>query len=289
MPVDRCEGRPSQIRVTFCAGEVLVQVFQEADQRLGVVGVLLDLEHQRGLAAVRPVGQRAGHRQPGPVEPVAQHRGLAAGRPGGPHRRAAGRTRFRLGRRSRRRGAGRFFIRGQSCFTQVAIASSLRSTRAARRALPAPAQPLPQDRPGLGLRVPDPGDPLDHLGHPGQRPHLGARTRSPAAPPASAASTSASCSSVSLRRRPARPAPASPSRPCSCQARYHRDAVCADTPSAVTTSTCRLPRANMSAACSTAGLQPLKITARPDPPRRARLRVPHRYAGRLLAHHHCPT
>ena len=67
-------------------------------------------------------------------------------------------------------------------------------------------------------------------------------------PFSSAASTSASCVSVSLRRRPARPAPASPSRPCSCQARYHRDAVCADTPSPVTTSAWRLPRANMSAA-----------------------------------------
>jgi hypothetical protein len=45
--------------------------------------------------------------------------------------------------------------------------------RAPRRALSAPAQPLAQDRPGLGLGVPHPAHRLDHLGHPRQRPHLG--------------------------------------------------------------------------------------------------------------------
>jgi hypothetical protein len=67
-------------------------------------------------------------------------------------------------------------------------------------------------------------------------------------PSSSAASTSATCSSDSRGGRPARPAPARASRPPDCQARYHRDAVCADTSNSTATSTCRLPRANMSAA-----------------------------------------
>lgn len=56
-------------------------------------------------------------------------------------------------------------------------------------------------------------------------------------PFASAASTSANCPSVSRRARPARPPPTNPARPPCCHARYHRDAVCAETPSLVTTST----------------------------------------------------
>jgi len=89
-------------------------------------------------------------------------------------------------------------------------------------------------------------------------------------PASSAASTSASCASASFRRRPARPAPASPSRPCSCQAWYQRDAVCAETPSSVTTSTWRLPRANMSAARIRRAVSPSKSRrARARPARRA--------------------
>src|SRR3546814_10253050 len=42
--------------------------------------------------------------------------------------------------------------------------------------------------------------------------------------------------------RPARPAPASAARPPCTHARYHLDAVWADTPSSTTTSTCRRPR-----------------------------------------------
>jgi hypothetical protein len=45
--------------------------------------------------------------------------------------------------------------------------------RAPRRPLLAPAQPFPQDGPRLRRPVTDPGHPLDHLRHPGQRPHLG--------------------------------------------------------------------------------------------------------------------
>jgi hypothetical protein len=67
-------------------------------------------------------------------------------------------------------------------------------------------------------------------------------------PCVSAPATSITCSSVSLRSRPARPAPASACRPPADHARYHREAVCAETSNSATTSTCRLPRSNISAA-----------------------------------------
>jgi len=65
----------------------------------------------------------------------------------------------------------------------------------------------------------------------------------------SAFSTSRSCVSDSRDGRPARPAPVNAGRPPSHHARYHRDAVCADTPNSRATSTCRAPRSNIRAAC----------------------------------------
>ena len=84
------------------------------------------------------------------------------------------------------------------------------------RALPGPAQPLPQHRPGLGLGVPDPGDPLDHHSDPGQRPHLRREPRWPSArppappPPPPAARRSACGAARAARQQPARPGHARP-------------------------------------------------------------------------------
>jgi hypothetical protein len=129
-----------------------------------------------------------------------------------------------------------FFIRGQSSFTQVAIASSLRST--ARRAGRCRLQPS-RSRSTVQVWVWPYRTPVTASITSATRASVHISVGKPFArgPFASAASTSASCASLSLRTRPARPAPASPFRPSSVHARYHRDAVCADTPSSVTTST----------------------------------------------------
>jgi hypothetical protein len=63
---------------------------------------------------------------------VPQDRGLAFGRPGPSHRREEGEPALVLEDDPGAPAPRAFFIRGQSCFTQVAIASSLRSI--ARRA-----------------------------------------------------------------------------------------------------------------------------------------------------------
>ena len=55
-------------------------------------------------------------------------------------------------------------------------------------------------------------------------------------------------SSDSRAVRPNRSAPSRASRPPVCHRWYHRDAVCADTPNWVTTSTCRNPASNNSTA-----------------------------------------
>ncbi len=85
MALERCADSPSQIKVTFFTRKVLVELFEELDQRVGVVGVVFDLEHDRGLAGIGPVGQSGGHRQAGPGEVMAQDRSLAPGSPGRPH------------------------------------------------------------------------------------------------------------------------------------------------------------------------------------------------------------
>jgi hypothetical protein len=65
--------------------EVGVELFEELDQALGVVGAVFDLEDQSGLGPVRPEGQGRRHREPTPVEVVTQHGGLTSWSPGGPH------------------------------------------------------------------------------------------------------------------------------------------------------------------------------------------------------------
>ena len=67
-------------------------------------------------------------------------------------------------------------------------------------------------------------------------------------PANNAVCTSANCSSDNRGVRPNRAAPTSASRPPACQLRYHRDAVCAETSNRLTTSTCRIPASNNSAA-----------------------------------------
>jgi hypothetical protein len=135
-----------------------------------------------------------------------------------------------------RRGAGRFFIRGQSCLTQVAIASSSRST--ARRAGRCRLQPS-RSRKMVQVWVWLCRTPVSFSIMSATRASVHISVAKPFArgPFASAASTSTIWASVSLRARPARPAPASASRPPLAHALCHRDAVCADTPSSITTST----------------------------------------------------
>lgn len=229
------------------------------------VAAFPDLEDQRRLAAVGPVGQRGRHGQPAPVEVVAQHRSLAAGRPGGPHRREKRESALVVEADPGAAAPGAFFIRGQSCFTQAATASSLRST--ARRAGRCRLQPS-RWRKIAHVWVCEYRTPVSRSITSATRASVHIPVANPLArgPAKSAASTPASCSSVSFGRRPARPAPARPRRPPPCQARYHRDAVCADTPSPATTSTCRLPRANISAARIRRAASPAKSRRTRPPP-----------------------
>jgi hypothetical protein len=127
-------------------------------------------------------------------------------------------------------------MRGQSSFTQVAIASSSRST--ARRAGRCRLQPS-RSRSTVQVWVCEYRTPVSRSITSATRASVHISVGNPFArgPSTSAACTRASCSSLSLRDRPARPAPASASRPPSTHARYHRDAVCADTPNSDTTST----------------------------------------------------
>ncbi|MGF6889614.1 hypothetical protein ABIA39_009065 [Nocardia sp. GAS34] len=125
----------------------------------------------------------------------------------------AGRICFRLGSRSTRLGAERFFY-ARPLVLAPRDRFVVALDRPPRWTLPTPAQPLSQDRPGLR----------------------------------NTASTSAICSSSSRGRRPTRSAPTRASRPLSVHALCQREAVCADTSSSTTTSTCRLPASNISTA-----------------------------------------
>jgi len=66
------------------ATEVATEVADELDQALVVLGAGASLELEAGSPPVPAVGQRRGHRDPLPVEAVAENRGLAAGCPGAP-------------------------------------------------------------------------------------------------------------------------------------------------------------------------------------------------------------
>ena len=135
---------------------------------------------------MRPRWRRAGR----PVRPTLTSesrriggaaRGAALGCPGPSHRREGGRPRSRLGRRSRRRGAVRFFYARPILFDPGGDRLVVAFDRAPRRTLPAPPQPLTQNGPRLRLAITDSGHRLDDVGYPRQGPHLGRKAVGPRA------------------------------------------------------------------------------------------------------------
>ena len=132
MALLRCDGSPSQMRVTLSPSEVAVEFGEELHDRLVVVGARLHAEDEGRFAAVGPKAHRGRHRQPLPVEVVGEDGGLTLRRPGGPHRGEEAEPALVLEDDPRPPGPGVFFTLGQRSLTHCSMASSLRS--AARRA-----------------------------------------------------------------------------------------------------------------------------------------------------------
>src|SRR5215217_7662503 len=108
------------------------QLAQHADQAVGVVAARLDMEGELAAATIGAKAQRGGDRGTLPVEPVDQHRGLAAGRPGRAHDRGQRNAGLVEEADDGLAAPGVFLILGQSLATHWRIACSSRST--ARRA-----------------------------------------------------------------------------------------------------------------------------------------------------------
>src|SRR5829696_9541180 len=108
------------------------QLAQHADQAVGVVAAGLDMEGQLAAATGRAKAQRGGDRGALPVEPVDQHGGVPAGRPGRAHDRGQRNAGLVEEADDGLAPPGVFLILGQSLATHWRIACSLRSW--ARRA-----------------------------------------------------------------------------------------------------------------------------------------------------------
>src|SRR5437660_832159 len=230
------------------APEVPTELADELDQRVLVVGAILGLEVEPGAGAVPAVGEGGGHRDPLPVEGMAEDRGLAPGCPGAPdHRRQRGPA-FVLEDDPGLLPAGEFFISGHSSRTQRAIASSSRSI--ARRAGFCQLQPsrrrIFQTCPTV-YRIP-----VSIAITSATRSNVHSSVCQPyaAGPLSNARWTLLSSLVVSSAGRPARSAWRSPRTPSSCQARCQTVALCLDTPSSRATSAGRMPLAYSRAARS---------------------------------------
>ena len=75
-------GQPVPQQRGLLPAEEAAQLAQGLDEGVGVVGVELVVEGQRGAATAGAVAQSGGHGCPLPLEPVAHHRRAAAWRPG---------------------------------------------------------------------------------------------------------------------------------------------------------------------------------------------------------------
>ena len=84
--LDRCEGSPSQIKVTLSFPRCMMEVFEELDERILVVGTGPHIEDEPGVGAVGGEADGGGHRETLPAEAVVEHGGATPGRPGRPHR-----------------------------------------------------------------------------------------------------------------------------------------------------------------------------------------------------------
>jgi hypothetical protein len=120
-------GQPIPQQDHLVAGIEASQLLQHRDEAVGVGAGLLQVEAEPGGGGVWPIAQGGRHRGLLPPEPMPQHRRLAAWRPGAPHRWDQRDGRFVEDDDPGRFCGCPFLIRGHSCATQRAIASSSRS------------------------------------------------------------------------------------------------------------------------------------------------------------------
>jgi len=78
-------GSPSQQQGRLLPTQEAPRLAQHAEQAVGVVAAGLDMEGELAAATIGANPQRGRDRGTLPVEPMDQHRGLAAGRPGRAH------------------------------------------------------------------------------------------------------------------------------------------------------------------------------------------------------------
>ena len=108
-------------------GEVPVQGLEEPEDLGAPDVVAVQRPVQAEAAAARRHGEGADRREPVPAVPLAEDRRVPAERPGGPDGRALGEAALVEEARPGPQAPGVFFIRGQSCWTQRAMARSSRS------------------------------------------------------------------------------------------------------------------------------------------------------------------
>ena len=172
-------GQPVPDQRELVPAEVVVQVLEEFDERVLVVGPGTHGEHEPGIAAVGCESDSCGYRKALPAEVVMQDRSLAPERPGGPHRGEEGEPALVLEADPGLAASGVFYP--EPIFLQlVRIGLVVALDRSPGRALTAPTH-LAWYPPDVTWVVGDPGhrldrlDRLDRLGHTLERPHIGGR------------------------------------------------------------------------------------------------------------------
>src|SRR5262245_17653398 len=241
-------GQPVPQEDHLLAPEVATQLADELDQLRVVVVAFPGLEVEPAPATVPAVGEGHGHRDPVPVEGMAEDRGLAPGCPGSPDNRRQRGSTFVLEDDPGSLPTGPPFMAGHSSRTQFLIASSSRSM--ARRAgfcqLHLSRLRIRQTWP-IWYRTP-----VSIAITSATRFKVQSSVLQPYAPGplSSARSTCRSFFSVSSGGRPARSARFRPWLPSASQARYQTLVLCLDTPSWRATSAGCRPLAKSRAACS---------------------------------------
>src|SRR5262245_19962859 len=253
-------GQPVPQEDHLLASEVAMQLAHELDQREVVVVAFARLEVEPTPAAVPAVGEGDGHRDPLPVEPMAEDRGLSPARPGPPDNGRQRGSRLVLEDDPGPLLTGPLFMAGHSSRTQSLIACSSRSM--ARR-----AGFCQLHRSRLRIRQTCPmlyPTPVSIAITWATRSRVQSSVFQPWArgPLSSARSTCRSSFSVSSGGRPARSARLRPRLPSASQARYQTLVLCLETPNWRATSAGCRPLAKSRAACSRRSSRALRSAGR---------------------------
>ena len=106
----------------------MVQIHQELNQALAVVGARTQFEHEMSVACIGFVDQGGRERESLPIEWMAQYRRLPSRRPRRAYRRQQRHARLVLEHDQRVLAPGCFFSCGQRSLTHCSMAASSRST-----------------------------------------------------------------------------------------------------------------------------------------------------------------